>query len=120
LARDPAAFVPLAAVILVWMAVPNFALNTWLIYQRFAIFVLPFYALVFRPGAQPGRSVVRLLWLPALCWIFLALHAERLRAFAAESAAFEEVLNAMAPGHRALFLMFDPSSQAARHAFAYF
>lgn len=120
LARDPAAFVPLAAVLLVWAAVPNLALNVWLIYQRFAVFLLPFYALIFRPPAQTGRGVLRLLWLPVLCWSFLALHTERVRAFVSESVAFEEVLAAMKPGHRALFLMFDPSSQASRHAFAYF
>lgn len=120
LARDAAAFVPLAAVILVWLAVPNFALSIWLVYPRFAIFLLPFYALIFQPPTQTTRSVLRLLWLPVLCMAFLAMHTDRLRAFAVESAAFEEVLDAMKPGYRALFLMFDPSSQASNHAFAYF
>jgi hypothetical protein len=120
LARDAAAFVPLAAVILVWLAVPNFALSIWLVYPRFAIFLLPFYALIFQPPAQTTRSVLRLLWLPVLCMVFLAMHTDRLRAFAVESATFEEVLDAMKPGYRALFLMFDPSSQASNHAFAYF
>ena len=48
-----------------------------------------------------------------LCWAFLAVHVERLVAFARESASFDEVLAAARPGQRALGLVFDQASAAA-------
>jgi hypothetical protein len=59
------------------------------------------------------------MWLPVVCWIFLGLHAERLFAFARESAAFDDVLAATEPGYRALNLIFDPTSAALNGAQAY-
>jgi hypothetical protein len=54
-----------------------------------------------------------------LCWAALAIHVERLLAFAQESAAFDDVLAATAPGHRALGVIFDPASPAASSTTAY-
>ena len=51
--------------------------------------------------------------------IFLAVHVDRLRAFARESAPFEDVLAAAAPGNRALTVVFDARSDAAGNEFAY-
>jgi hypothetical protein len=120
LSRDIAAFVPLAATVAVWALVPTMALNTWAIYERFAVFLLPAYAFIFRAcDPSTGRGIVNLLWLPVLCWAFLVVHSERLQAFAAESAAFDEVLEAAQPGHRALMLIFDPHSPAIGHPLAY-
>jgi hypothetical protein len=125
---DHAVFVPLALTLLVVALVPLGAANTWFLYQRFDMFIVPFYALVFRRSdgnVEPTPistilSRVARLWLPALCWIFLAVHAGRLVAFADESAAFDEVLAAAQPEERALTLVFDPASPATRNPFAYF
>lgn len=114
MSRNAAAFVPLAATAAVWLIVPDKLMNIALVFQRFAVFLLPSYAFIFRPGESSAerRSIVRLLWLPIASWAFLIMHVERLRAFTAESAAFEEVLAAAEPGHRALSLIFNFDSAA--------
>jgi len=118
--RDSTVFVPFLMVLLVWAFVPDAAMSTWFLYQRFALFLLPFYALMFQAPADPvPLGVMRRLWLPLLCWAFLALYAERLRAFATESAAFDEVLAAAQPGHRALGLVLDQGSAAIRSRAVY-
>jgi len=110
--QDPTVFVPLTVTVLVWTFVPDAVLNTWFLYQRFALFLLPFYAVIFCPPQSAHRGVVQQLWLPVLCWGFLVLHSERLLAFAKESAAFDEVLAVTQPGQRALSLIFNPTSAA--------
>lgn len=125
--RNVAAFVPLGCTLLVWLAVPHMVLNTAHIFQRFALFLLPFYALLFAapravdnagPQATP-RRIAGALWLPVLCWLFLAVKVERLVAFAKESAAFDVVAAAAQPGHRALGLILDPASAATGNLVAY-
>jgi hypothetical protein len=120
--RDSAVFLPFLAVLLVWAFVPDAGMSTWFLYQRFALFLLPFYALMFQAPDPVTRGGIRRLWLPLLCWAFLALYTERLRAFAAESAAFDEVLATAEPGHRALGLMLDSGSAAihSRSVYAHF
>jgi hypothetical protein len=67
--RDSTVFVPFLAVLLVWAFVPDAAMSTWFLYQRFALFLLPFYALMFQAPADPAPlGVMRRLWLPLLCW----------------------------------------------------
>lgn len=113
-----AAFVPFAFVLLVFAAMPLGAANTWFLYQRFDIFILPFYALLFRGadaaaatepsslGAQAAR-----LWPAVLCWFFVVVHIGRLLAFARESATFDEVLASTEPEERAISLVFDPEAE---------
>ena len=117
--HDATAFVPFAATLVVWAVVPDAAMNTWFLYQRFAVFLLPFYAVMFGATEPASRGVVRLLWLPLACWVLLAVHVERVVAFARESAAFDTVLAATEPGHRALSLIFDGASAAAHNPLAY-
>jgi len=110
--ENPGAFVPLLVTLLVWVAVPAIAISTWLVYQRFALFLLPFYALAFREGKPSAGYGLRGLLLPLLCCIVLSVHAGRLVAFASESADFEGVLSATEPGYRALGLVFSADSPA--------
>jgi hypothetical protein len=98
--------------------VPRRAAGTDALYVRFSLFMLPAYALMFRP-LQTTSAGVRLLWLPLLCWAFLAVHTERLLAFGRESAAFEDVLAAAAPDERALSVVFEAGSEAAGSEVAY-
>ena len=125
--RNVAVFVPLGCTLIVWLTVPHMVLHTAHIFQRFALFLLPFYALLFAaprdldnggPQATP-RRIAAALWLPVLCWLFLALKVERLLAFAGESAAFDVVAAAAQPGHRALGLILDPASAATGNGVAY-
>jgi len=132
--RDRAAIVPMAVVALIWMLVPSTAMNTGFLYQRFAVFLLPAYALMFvatKPSeegtlrAASGSALSRLrgsgvqLAMIAGCLIFLTDQSIRLHRFVAENAALEELLARMEPGHRALNLAFDRESAAYRSPAAY-
>ncbi|MFI5000309.1 MAG: hypothetical protein ACHQK9_10570 [Reyranellales bacterium] len=111
--RDSSAFAPLLVTVLLWVLVP-FS-GVWSLYQRFALFLLPFYAVIFRPPERVTRRVILWIWLPVVSWAFLAVHVERLFAFAKESAGFDEVLAVTEPGQRAFALIFDATSAAAGH-----
>jgi hypothetical protein len=117
--RDPAALVPFLVTLLVGAFVPINAMNTGAISTRFALFLLPFYALMFRASGPVAPGPLRQLWLPVLCWAFLLVHTDRLLAFAREAAGFEDVLAATKPGYRALGLILDPESAAASNEAAY-
>jgi hypothetical protein len=118
--NDPTVFVPLIVTVVIWAAVPHRAAGTDVLYLRFAMFLLPSYALIFRAPERPPRpSMASRLWLPLACWVFLAVHAERLVKFATESAGFENVLAAAEPGARALAVMFDSSSVGSGNLHAY-
>jgi hypothetical protein len=117
--QEPAAFVPFLVILLIWLLVPAEAMNTWLLYQRFAVFLLPTYALLFAAQPMPPAGILRRLWLPLLSLALVGVHIERLRAFAKESATFEDVMAAADPGERALGLIFDPVSPAAADLVAY-
>ena len=115
------ALVPFVGLSIVILALPSYAFQTALLFQRFAVFLLPFYALMFRPPAPSAAP--RPAWfamLPALaCWIVLGVQADRIRGFAAETQPFETVLAAAEPGRRALSLVFDPASPAAANGTAF-
>ncbi len=125
--RNKAVFVPISILIL-WLAfMPDSLMETFFIGSRFAVFLLPFYAFLFSaaapapnpvPTAWAGFSLVGLA-VPALCWVFLAIHAERSMAFARESKSFDEVLAAAEPGYRAKGLVVDIASASTRNLLAY-
>jgi hypothetical protein len=128
---DPTAFIMIAAVMGIWCAVPSDALGVSALYQRFAIFLLPAYALVFRevtPGDAPVSSKGR-QWLDnsrfvrvavvLFCWCFLCVVGLRQHRFALASAPFEEVLAAADPGQRALNVVFAPESTEIHNLFTY-
>jgi hypothetical protein len=112
--------VPLLVAVLLLAVVPHFALNTAFLYQRFALFLLPAYAWAFVPGEAAhkvrGATVVMLI---AVCWASIAVQALRAWRFAGEAADFGVVLRAVEPRQRALSLVFDASSPAARNGSAY-
>jgi hypothetical protein len=126
--QKPAAFIPFVFALLVFALMPLGAANTWFLYQRFDVFLLPFYALLFRGCDFASAAVTPLsirmkaarLWPSLLCWYFVAVHVGRLLAFTRESATFDEVLASMQPEERALSLVFDPGSTAMRNPFVYF
>ena len=125
--RTPAALVPLFFIVLVWAVVPSATFTTAHIYERFAVFLLPFYALAFcDPSSADGGAVVSgarravgRIWLPVLCWAFLGILFERQISFATESAEFESVMAEAKPGYRALGMVLDPTSAATGNLVAY-
>ena len=123
--RNKPALVPLSVLLLWFALMPDALMETWFIGARFAVFLLPFYALVFSapaldavPSARARPSWAALA-APVLCWAFLAIHTERLIAFARESASFDEVLAAAAPGYRANGRVLDIASASTRNLLAY-
>ncbi|MGF6778082.1 hypothetical protein [Paraburkholderia sp. GAS334] len=120
--KAPAACVPMLAMLVVWLLVPSAALDVEYVYHRFALYLLPAYALMFAPAearsdtgmqrtalASFGPLFTRLV-LIAICWSFLGVLAVREQRFAAANAPFETLLDATEPGQRALSLVYDPGS----------
>lgn len=127
------AWVPFAALVLLWVTVPSMAMKTWLLYQRFAMFTLPFYSLLFcRPltttlAQEPTSTKARFLKhaglvLPAICIYFLTMQYARYHFFAQESADYSRVTATMPDNQRVLELIFSPESPAANnlHVYAHF
>ncbi|WP_082928506.1 GtrA family protein [Cupriavidus gilardii] len=121
----PHAWLPLAAVLLIWLCVPHYAMRTAFLFQRFGILLLPCYALLFAmPAGTAGPTrAMRARWcavaLCAACALHLGWQARRALAFADETRDFDAVLAAAAPGQRALMLIFEAGSKTAAHPGAY-
>ncbi len=112
--------VPLGVTLLAMFLLPHYAYGTGLLYQRIALFALPFWALLFcTPKNEPARLASQPWFIPIVivCWICIGIKAERALAFGAENADFETVLAAAQPGRRAAAgpLVVDISSFAARN-----
>ena len=119
--KDRAALAPLAIVVCIWLFAPSEIAKTTYLYQRFALFLLPAWALAFRVngGAPRVRSEVVEGALALACLVFFGGVAVREHRFARESAPFESVLAAAQPEQRALAVILDARSDATKHAWAY-
>lgn len=108
------------AVVAVELFLVDTAFGTGFIYQRFALYIAPFWAMTLRP-APPTRQ--RSPWAHAVligcAAAAVALHAARVAAFAREDAAFSGIVAEARRGERILALTFDPSSPAFGNAFTY-
>jgi hypothetical protein len=116
------AAVPFCVIISVYILAPNAGYSTALLYQRFAIFVLPLLAFAFaKPTANVNTTEMRasLAVLMLCCWATVAVNATRVYTFGVESADFETVLNAAEPGRRALSHIIDNTSPAANNPMVY-
>lgn len=120
---DALAALPIIAVVGVFALVPSTALSTAFLYQRFGLLFFPAYGLMFsHPPERHQQPIARLMGLLALLsgtWLALMQHSLQTLAFKSEAASFEQVLAAMAPGHRALYLALSPHSEVSEQRFAY-
>ncbi|MBL8589496.1 MAG: hypothetical protein JNK46_13265 [Methylobacteriaceae bacterium] len=107
-----------AAVALVLAAAPDFAMGTGFLQQRFALFLAPFYGLMFARAPRGGFAPAQFALIGAVA-AGLALTGARQIAFAREAQDFERALAAAEPGRRALALVFDRASAAAANPVAY-
>jgi hypothetical protein len=121
LQRDGTAFMPLAVILLVWLAAPRAAMRTDFLYERFALFLLPVFAIVFRrsEAVSAARARAAEIGIALLSVAFLSVVLVRAWRFDQESAPFETVLAAARPGERALSVMLDATSDAAHAQYAY-
>lgn len=116
--RNPAALVPFGLAVLILGFVPNYAFSTGLLYQRFALFLLPAYAWMFlaaKPvgtSEKPGWKKLMVVLLIASTWVLLAQHSVRSLRFSDESADIDSIIAQLEPKQRALMMVFDPNSEA--------
>jgi hypothetical protein len=114
------ALVPFAVIALLWLLAPGELARTNLFYHRFALYLLPAYAVAFVPGAFSSRRAAAVEGgLALLCWVVLGTIALRERRFERESAPFDTVMAAAEPGQRALEFIVDPRSAAVRYKWTY-
>ena len=117
--------IPFAVLVLIALAVPHTALSTAFLYERFALFLLPFYVLLFSPAQEPataGGGAMRaftLAMVPALCLTMTAARAWQFHRFNQESRDFKAILDLMPARQRVLSLMFDKLSPAASNPHTY-
>jgi hypothetical protein len=126
--------IPLGVLLAAWISWPSYGnvlgMDFAFIYHRFAIYIFPFYILLFqRPEKTvPDQSglnvnVIREIAAPLLvvlaCWAFFAVQSARVLQFAEESADFDRVVAKAEPKQLALYLVFDSSSPASNNGAAY-
>jgi hypothetical protein len=121
------AFIPFLVTLAIMMITPSFAFKISIIYERFAIFLLPAYAWMF--SAAEGSEARTFRWtlrprlafvlLALTCWLLLAVHSLRALRFEEETRAFDAAVRRLEPHQRALTLVFDPASRAAGHRQVY-
>jgi hypothetical protein len=120
--RDPATWVLFAISLFICLIVPGTMIATAYVYQRFALYVLPAYALIFMAAAvrqnADGQSVTRRgtlssMALVACVWTTFVFHSLEMKNFANEAKDFETVMSAMEPKQRVLALTFDSRSEEA-------
>jgi hypothetical protein len=124
--HDPSAWLPMLAMLAVWFIAPAYGLGIDLLYQRFAILLLPAYALLFRAdeaieprvAASPRFGLVEVL-VVLFCWGYFSTLAVREHRFAVENEPFETLLDAAEPGQRALALIYSPESNIIHNLWTY-
>jgi hypothetical protein len=103
----------------IFFLVPDFALGTAFLYQRFSLFVLPFYGWLFVSASSSighFRYHVGMCLLALCAWLPLIDAANRSLAFDAETRVVDEWVHMLRPGERALYLPLDSGSRLTSHA----
>ncbi|WP_157264634.1 hypothetical protein [Azohydromonas aeria] len=117
--------IPFAVMLVIGMVAPHTAMTTGFIYERFALFLMPFYVLLFAPADGPlpaWHERMRLLVLLAVPTILLAMTASRSWGyfkFNREIRDFREVMSVIPPQQRVLSLIMDKYSRAADNPHTY-
>ena len=117
--KNPLAYTPLIVTVIVFFLVPTYALKTAFLYQRFALFFLPAWALLFCVNTrlqQPRLYSHPACIVMAFCiWIPLYNHTQEAIKFNKESADFEVIIEKLSLGRRALYFAIDNYSPADGH-----
>lgn len=102
-----------------FMLIPAYVLNTAFLYQRFAVFLFPFYAWIFSSepdnNIKQWRIVTGIIILIAGCWCALGVRTIQALNFDQESADFSRVLTVLIPAQRVLYLPIQRDSAADSH-----
>jgi hypothetical protein len=112
--RDWRCYLALACSLVTAVFAPHSLFGVDAAHQRFAPFVLPFFALTLaRSSNAPRRkATLAFAWLGFFALAWTAGVACRMRVFEAEARGFSSLLAQMEPGQRALSINFSPDSRA--------
>jgi hypothetical protein len=120
-------WVPFAAIALVYFGAPSSGFHFSHLYQRWALFAFPAYALLYRPprraaGPAPWRARATFVAMAVSSWAYLGVRTTRLVRFRREAAPIVARLEALPEGKRVLNLPFDPESPATgqEHLYQHF
>lgn len=125
--RNPLAFAPMAGVLATWLLVPATALDIAYLYHRFAIYLLPAYAIMFTAPQGSAKSAVTHTAtakcvhaaIALLCVWFLVTLGIREHRFSVADEPFQAMISELEPGQRALSLVFDPDSPIMHDEYTY-
>jgi len=124
--------IPFGILLISWLSWPSWGnvlgMDFAFIYQRFAIFIFPFYILLFQRKSDETfhttniasvREGIALSSAVLACWIFFGIQSTRMINFAHESSDFDKVVSHARPKQLALFLVFDGKSPASNNNIVY-
>lgn len=114
------ALIPMAVLLGMFFCAPTYALKIQYIYQRFAIFFLPFYVLLFCESMQfkkgknnsDFKGFLASLALIIGVWSLYWTCSNQMRSFSEESKPFENMLSHLAPSQRVLYVAINAESDA--------
>jgi hypothetical protein len=117
-------WVPFAAICLIYFGAPSTGMHFAHLQQRFALFTLPAYALLFaRREPGPARARLReaagIAAMALVCWSYFGVQTARFLRFRRESAAAVAWLEGLPEGKRVLQLPFAPASAATGQDLVY-
>ena len=104
----PARWLPLAAVVATYFAMPSYAFLSGFLYERLGLFFVPMWLLVLDRPAGPRQRFEWVAMTLVLAWV--GANTWRFTAFAAETRNFTEVLGHMEEGRRVAGLMISSAS----------
>ena len=109
--RNIARWSPLIITLLIILLVPHTLLNVPFIYERFGVFVLPFFLITLNTD-KPSIKYVNTFKFATLGIVFLYTLNEFIvmSGFKEETLDFKEILTSMRPGQRVISLMFSRNS----------
>ena len=123
LVHSTTAMVPLAMLLLVSALVPTELFGTWLLWERFSLFLFPAYAWIFSTRTAKDTAVWRTYCGVAVlilgCWFALGIRTLRIVDFNRESASISSILGKLAPAQKILYLSFDNGSIGDGHDHTY-
>ena len=117
-------WVPFTTVVVTFFLVPSSGMGANYIYPRFALFILPTYALLFHPAdarstGNPWRPIMAITLLAVGGALYLGIKTMRLRAFSRETTQIDALIRSLPRGKRVLSLIVARGSEAARNPGAY-
>lgn len=129
-AQSAAAAVPFACTFLMMLLLPTSVWDAGFLYDRFALFLLPTYALMFTRRRRPAPAAPAAEWKAAVVQAALVLGSAAVLAretvfnlaFARESRDADELFARLEPGRRLLYVPRDKGSErvALPHAYLHY